>query len=337
MRRLPEMEAASDEKSVTTVRKILNIINIQKNASFIALCFLIVVSSFLSPYFLKPQNLINIMRQVSYTGIIGLGMTFVIITAGIDLSVGSLVAFTGSVVLLTMNAFLRVVDNEVLGIVVAFIVGITVGGLAGAFNGFMVTKGKIVPFIATLGTMAIFRSLSLFIGNAGEIQSHNALYGEFGMGSFLMIPVPVFFLLGLGVVLNIVLNNTRYGRYLCAVGSNQKVAVFSAINVNRVKLIAYTLIGVLVGISAILLGSRFNAVSTSNMGLAYELDAIAAVIIGGTVMAGGRGTIWGTIFGALILGIINNMLNMVGVSPYLQGTVKGLVIIAAVYVQKQKQ
>ncbi|RKX93614.1 MAG: ribose ABC transporter permease, partial [Spirochaetes bacterium] len=208
---------------------------------------------------------------------------------------------------------------------------------AGAFNALMITRGKIVPFIATLGSMAIFRSLSLFIGNAGEIQSHNELYGSFGMGSFLMIPVPVFFLLGLGFVLNLVLNNTRYGRYLSAVGSNQKVALFSAINVNKIKFIAYTLTGVLVGISAILLGSRFNAVSTSNMGLAFELDAIAAVIIGGTVMAGGRGTIWGTIFGALILGVINNMLNMVGVSPYLQGTVKGLVIIAAVYVQKQKQ
>ena len=331
------MDAAGTEKPVTIVRKILNLLNLQKNASFIALVFLVILSAFLSPYFLKPQNLINIMRQVSYTGIIALGMTFVITTAGIDLSVGSLAAFTGSVVLLTMNAFLKVFDNEVLGIVIAFLVGISVGGLAGAFNGLMITRGRIVPFIATLGTMAIFRSLSLFIGNAGEIQSHNALYGEFGMGSFLMIPVPVYFLLGLGVVLNLVLNNTRYGRYLCAVGSNQKVALFSAINVNRVKLLAYTLIGVLVGISAILLGSRFNAVSTSNMGLAFELDAIAAVIIGGTVMAGGRGTIWGTIFGALILGIINNMLNMVGVSPYLQGTVKGLVIIAAVYVQKQKQ
>lgn len=331
------MDAADREKPANIIWKLLHVINWQKNASFIALVFLVILSSFLSPYFIKPQNLINIMRQVSYTGIIALGMTFVITTAGIDLSVGSVVAFTGSVVILTMNAFLGVFDNEVFGVVIAFLVGITVGGLAGAFNGFMITRGKIVPFIATLGSMAIFRSLSLFIGNAGEIQSHNELYGEFGMGTFLMIPVPVYFLLVLGIILNLVLNNTRYGRYLCAVGSNQKVALFSAINVNRVKFIAYTLLGVLVGISAILLGSRFNAVSTSNMGMAFELDAIAAVIIGGTVMAGGRGTIWGTIFGALILGIINNMLNMVGVSPYLQGTVKGLVIIAAVYVQKQKQ
>ena len=311
--------------------------NWQRYASFIALIFLIVLSSFLSPYFLKPQNLINIMRQVSYTGIIALGMTFVIITAGIDLSVGSVVAFTGAIVILTMNTALKFIESEAIVIMIGFLTGILVGGTAGAFNGFMITKGKIAPFIATLGSMAIFRSLTLYIGNAGEIQSRTQLYGDFGMGSILFIPVPVFFLLGLATILNLVLNNTRYGRYLSAVGSNQKVALFSAIDVNKTKFIAYTLIGVLVGISAILLGSRFNAVSTSNMGLSFELDAIAAVIIGGTAMAGGRGTIWGTIFGALILGVINNMLNMVGVSPYLQGTVKGIVIIAAVYVQKQKQ
>ncbi len=331
------MAAKEGAGVISTAKRIFTKVQWQKYASFIALVFLVILSSILSPYFLKPQNLINIVRQVSYTGIIALGMTFVIITAGIDLSVGSVVAFTGSVVILSMNAFLNVVDNEFFGVLLGFIIGILVGGLSGAFNAFMITKGKIVPFIATLGSMAIFRSLSLFIGNAGEIPSHNELYGEFGMGTLLFIPVPVFFFIGLAAILHLVLNNTRYGRYLCAVGSNQKVALFSAINVNKIKFIAYTLIGVLVGISAILLGSRFNAVSTSNMGLSYELDAIAAVIIGGTVMAGGRGTIWGTVFGALILGIINNMLNMVGVSPYLQGTVKGLVIIAAVYVQKQKQ
>lgn len=309
----------------------------QKYASFIALVFLFILSSFLSPYFLKPQNLINIMRQVSYTGIIALGMTFVIITAGIDLSVGSLVAFTGAVVVLSMNALLGVFEGEALVLILGIVVGLVVGGSAGAFNGFMITRGKIAPFIATLGTMSIFRSLSLYIGDAGEIQSRNNLYGDFGMGSFLRIPVPVWVLIIFAAVLHLVLNNTKFGRYLCAIGSNQKVAMFSAINVNRIKFYAYTLIGMLVGVSAFLLGSRFNAVSTSNMGLTYELDAIAAVIIGGTAMTGGRGTIWGTVFGAVILGIINNMMNMVGVSPYLQGTVKGLVIIVAVYLQKQKQ
>jgi len=319
------------------VPAIIKRVDWQKYASFIVLVFLFILSALLSPYFLKPQNLVNIMRQVSYTGIIALGMTFVIITAGIDLSVGSLVAFTGSIVVLSMNALLKNISSEGIVLILGIIIGIAVGGIAGAFNGFMVTRGKIAPFIATLGTMSIFRSLSLYIGDAGEIQSHSVLYGEFGTGSFLFIPVPVWVILILAAILHFVLNNTRFGRYLCAIGSNQKVATFSAINVNRIKFYAYTLIGMLVGISAILLGSRFNAVSTSNMGMAFELDAIAAVIIGGTAMSGGRGTIWGTVFGAVILGIINNMLNMVGVSPYLQGTVKGLVIITAVYFQKQKQ
>ncbi len=317
--------------------ELLHKLPLRKHASLIALIFLVVLSSFLSPYFLKPRNLINIMRQVSYTGIISLGMTFVIISAGIDLSVGSVVAFTGAVVIIAMNSLLTVLPNELMVLLAGILTGILVGGCAGAFNGIMITRGKIAPFIVTLGSMAIFRSLTLYIGNAGEIQSKNALYGKFGMGSLFGIPVPVFVLLGLALLLHLILNHTRYGRYLCAVGSNQKVALFSAINVDRVKFYAYTLTGMLVGVSAVLLGSRFNAVSTSNMGLAFELDAIAAVIIGGTAMAGGRGTIWGTVWGALILGIINNMMNMVGVSPYLQGTVKGLVIIIAVYVQKQKQ
>lgn len=312
-------------------------LSLRRQASFIALIVLTILSSFMSPYFLKVQNLVNIVRQVSYTGIIGLGMTFVIISAGIDLSVGSVLAFTGALVILAMNALLPIVQSEALALGLGVLVGVVVGACAGAFNGLMITRGRIAPFIVTLGTMAIFRSLTLYIGDAGEIQSRNALYGAFGMGSVLGVPIPVIVFLGIALVLHLVLNSTRYGRYLCAVGSNQRVALFSAIDVDRIRFYAYTLTGALVGVSAVLLGSRFNAVSTSNMGLAFELDAIAAVIIGGTAMSGGRGTVWGTVWGALILGIINNMMNMVGVSPYLQGTVKGLVIIVAVYVQRQKQ
>ena len=312
-------------------------LSLRRQASLIALIVLTILSSFMSPYFLKVQNLVNIVRQVSYTGIIGLGMTFVIISAGIDLSVGSVLAFTGALVILAMNALLPIVRSEALALGLGVLVGVVVGACAGAFNGLMITRGRIAPFIVTLGTMAIFRSLTLYIGDAGEIQSHNALYGAFGMGSVLGVPIPVIVFLGIALVRRLVLNSTRYGRYLCAVGSNQRVALFSAIDVDRIRFYAYTLTGALVGVSAVLLGSRFNAVSTSNMGLAFELDAIAAVIIGGTAMSGGRGTVWGTVWGALILGIINNMMNMVGVSPYLQGTVKGLVIIVAVYVQRQKQ
>ncbi|MBE3101576.1 MAG: ABC transporter permease [Firmicutes bacterium] len=309
----------------------------QKYASFIALLVLILISSFLSPYFLKFQNLMNILRQVSYTGIIALGMTFVIIGGGIDLSVGSMTAFIGAIVVLLMNSLGPVIGNEVIVIIIGIATGIMVGTLLGAFNGFMITKGKIAPFIVTLGSMAIFRSLTLYIGNAGEIRSSNIIYGEFGMGSFMRIPVPVWVMLILAAILNLVLNNTRYGRYICAVGSNQEVARFSAINVSFVRFFSYTLIGILVAISSILLASRFNAVSTSNMGLGFELDVIAAVIVGGTTLTGGRGTVWGTVCGAIMLGVINNMMNMVGVSPYLQGTVKGIVILGAVYIQRQKQ
>jgi len=316
---------------------LLKKIDWQKYSSFAALLFLIIISSFLSPYFLKFQNLMNILRQVSYTGIIALGMTFVIIGGGIDLSVGSMTAFIGAIVVLLMNYLGPVIGSEVIVIVIGIATGITVGVVLGAFNGFMITKGKIAPFIVTLGSMAIFRSLTLYIGNAGEIRSSNIIYGEFGMGSFMRIPVPVWVMLILAAILSLVLNNTRYGRYICAVGSNQNVAMFSAINVDFVRFFSYTLNGILIAVSSILLASRFNAVSTSNMGLGFELDVIAAVIVGGTALTGGRGTVWGTVCGAVILGIINNMLNMVGVSPYLQGTVKGIVILGAVYIQRQKQ
>ena len=320
--------------------KVLSIakkVNWQKYASFISLIVLIIVSSFLSPYFLKPQNLLNIARQISYAGIIALGMTFVIIGGGIDLSVGSISAFVGAVVVLSMNALLKIIDSEILVLIIALFIGVILGGIVGSFNGFLISIGKIAPFIATLGSMGIFRSLALYIGNAGEISSNNSLFGEFGMGTFLAIPVPVWVLFILAAIFSIILNATRYGRYICAIGANQKVARFSAINVNLIRFISYALIGLLIGISALLLASRFNAVSTSGMGSGLELDVIAAVIIGGTSLNGGKGSIWGTVCGALILGIINNMLNMIGVSPYLQGTVKGLVIVGAVLIQRQKQ
>jgi len=264
-------------------------------------------------------------------------MTFVIVGGGIDLSVGSMSAFIGAVVLLLMNYLGNYIANSYLVIAIGIISGIIVGTILGAFNGFMISKGKIAPFIVTLGSMAIFRSLALYIGNAGEIQSRSMIYGEFGRGSFLLVPFPVWAMLILAAFLNLIFNNTRYGRYICAVGSNRNVAIFSAINANYVTFFSYTLTGILVGISAILLASRFNAVSTPSMGSGTELDAIAAVIVGGTMMTGGRGTVWGTVFGAITLGVINNMMNMVGISPYLQGTVKGIVIITAVYIQRQKQ
>ncbi len=312
-------------------------INFERYAAFIALIILFIISSFLSPYFFQFQNILNILRQVSYTGIIALGMCFVIIGGGIDLSVGSVVPFVAGVSILFLNYVHPIIGNDVVSVAATILVGLCLGSLAGALNGVMITWGKIAPFIATLGTMAIFRSLALFIGDAGEIRSSNFLFGEFGMNRIFFIPVPVFVMLFLAAVLSLILNNTKYGRYLCAVGIDRRTSKFAAISVNRIVFFSYAITGFLVGVSAILLASRFNAVSTSNTGLAFELDAIAAVIIGGTPMMGGRGTVWGTIFGAIILGIINNMLNMLGVSPYLQGTVKGIVIIGAVYIQKNRR
>jgi ribose transport system permease protein len=308
-------------------------INYEKYGSLLTLIILFIVSSIASPYFLQIQNILNILRQVSYTGIIALGMTFVIIGGGIDLSVGSMTALIGGIIILVLNHF----GGEVGAIIISILFGLFLGIIGGMINGLLITKGRIAPFIVTLGTMAIFRSLTLYISNAGEFRSISDIYPSIGMGSFLFIPIPIWIFIGLAIVFHIILNNTRYGRYVCAVGSNEKVAQYAAINVDKVRLISYVIVGVSVAISSVLLSSRLNSISSSNAGLNFELDAISAVIIGGTPMSGGSGSISGTIFGAIILGIINNMLNMLGVSPYLQGTVKGLVIIGAVLLQRGKR
>jgi ribose transport system permease protein len=308
----------------------------ERHGSLVALAALALASSVMSPHFLQIQNLLNILRQVSYTGIIALGMTYVIIGGGIDLSVGSLAAFAGALGVLAMNALGNAGRPEPLGVAAAALVAIAVGGAGGLVNGLMVTKGRIAPFIVTLGTMAIFRSLTLYLGDAGEFTSSNQLYSNIGSASVAFVPVPVWVFVLLAAACSLLLNRTRYGRYVRAVGSNSRVALYSAIDVDSVRMRTYLLTGLVVGVSALLISMRFNAVGSSTLGINYELDAIAAVIIGGTAMAGGSGTVWGTVVGAVTLGVINNMLNLVGVSPYLQGTVKGLVIICAVLIQRRR-
>ncbi|MFW6121744.1 MAG: ABC transporter permease [Petrotogales bacterium] len=308
----------------------------EKFGALFALAALIIISAIASPYFLQIQNILNILRQISYTGIIALGMTFVIISGGIDLSVGSMTALVGGVSILTLNSAMSTF-GEVQAIMISIIVAILFGAALGAANGILVSKGGIAPFIVTLGTMAIYRSLSLYIGEAGVFRSQSNSYPEVGMGRFLGIPYPVLAMLGIAVFFSLLLRKTRFGKYTRAVGSNEKVAKYSAIKTNFVKFSTYMLVGASVGVSAIFLSARLNSISSTNGGLGYELDAIAAVIIGGTSLSGGSGTIWGTIIGAFILGIINNMLNMMGVSPYLQGTVKGLVIIGAVLIQRGRR
>jgi len=313
----------------------------EKFAPLVALGVLVIISTILYPRFIEPRNLLNILRQVSYTGIIALGMTFVVISGGIDLSVGSMTALAGSCAILALNAStqaLKTFEPRWLGtglsIFAAAAAALAVTLVAGFFNGFLVTKGKIAPFIVTLGSMAIFRSLTLYIGSAGEFRSQNSSYGDMGMSSILEIPLPVWILFGLAALLSVLLNRTRFGRYVCAVGSNEKVAKYSAIDIDKIRLLTYVIVGIMVGITAVLISARLNSISSTNAGKDYEMDAIAAVVIGGTAMTGGHGSIWGSVVGAIILGIINNMLNMLGVSPYLQGLVKGLVIIGAVFIQR---
>ncbi len=305
--------------------------SMDKWGPLLALAILFLISAFASPYFLRTRNLLNILRQVSYTGIIGLGMTFVIITGGIDLSVGSMTALVGGIGILVLNAM----GGGPWAILVAILAAIALGAGFGAANGLVITKGKVAPFIVTLGTMAIFRSLTLYISGAGEFRSQSSLFPEVGMGYFLGLPNPVWIFIGLAVLFWLILNHTKYGRYMCAIGSNERVAKYSAIKIDKIRFFAYVIVGITVAVTAVLLSSRLNSISSSNAGQNYELDAIAAVIIGGTAMSGGSGSIFGTVIGAIILGIVNNMLNMLGVSPYLQGTVKGLVIIAAVLIQRK--
>lgn len=313
-------------------------LDLSKIGPYLALALLVIISACLSEHFLKPQNLLNITRQVSYTGIIALGMTFVIIGGGIDLSVGSGVAFIGGLTIMLINYFIGAFGPEYQYVVffLALGCGLMMGALGGLFQGLLITKGKLAPFIATLGFMAIYRSGALHFGQGGEFRVDYAMkiFSEFGTGSVFGLPLPSLVFFALAIVFSIILNWTSFGRYVCAIGSNEKVAAYSAIQVDRVRSLTYVICGLTVSLSAFLLSGRMNSINSTNAGTLYELDAIAAVVIGGTAMTGGRGSMAGTVAGALILGLISNMLNMRGVSPYLQGTVKGLVIIFAVLIQR---
>lgn len=301
-------------------------------APLVALILLFVVSSLASEYFLNTRNLTNVMRQVSYTGIIAIGMTFVIIAGGIDLSVGSMVALVGVIVLYVVNA----VSDPIQAVILAMLAAVVAGALFGLFNGLLVTRGRIAAFVVTLASMSIFRSLALYFTNAAEVSTRNPFFSDIGGGFFMGLPIPVLVFFGLAIVTHVLLFHTPYGRHVCAVGANPQVARYSGIRVERIVLSTFVIAGVCVGLSAIMLTSRLNSVSPSDAGYFYELDAIAAVVIGGTALSGGRGTVWGTVIGALILGIINNMLNLTGVSPYLQGLVKGSVILLAVLLQYKR-
>lgn len=293
-----------------------------------ALIVLVVFASVLSEHFLSVANITNILRQVSIIGILSLGMTFVIILGGIDLSVGSILALSGTVIMAAQVKF----DSP---IIVSILLGLLCGLLIGLINGLMVTYGKITAFIATLAMMTIARSLALYYADAGAISGMNSAYAKIGNNYVLGVPIPVIIFAVMVILAYIVLEKTVLGRHIYAVGGNSQAARLSAISVFRVTIISYMICGFTAAIGSIIETSRLNSISTSTSGNMYELDAIAAVIIGGASLAGGKGRILGTLFGVLILGVLSNIMNLLNISPYLQGVVKGLIIVAAVLLQKR--
>lgn len=293
-----------------------------------ALVLIVVIASFLNPHFLTFRNITNILKQVSVIGIISMGMTVVILSGGIDLSVGSVLALVG----VASVAALNYTGNVAAAVAAALLLG----ALIGAINGLIITKGQIAPFIATLGMMAVARSLALYFISGGSIVGQISGYTVFANAMVLKLRLPIYFFFGITLLAAVLMRKTRFGRYIYAIGSNERAALLSAIHVDRVKLWAYVLCSTLTAAAAVIEASNLNSISSASSGHSYELDAIAAVIIGGTRLSGGRGRIVGTLLGVLLLGVLNNVLNLLNLSPFLQGFVKGIIIIIAVLLQKKK-
>jgi putative xylitol transport system permease protein len=288
--------------------------------AFVILC---VILAFLNEYFLTPKNILNIVRQTSINGILALGETLVVLTQGIDLSVGSTLALAGIVAASMVRG--AHADNAAL----AAAAGLAAGAGVGIVNGLLVARLAVPPFVATLGMLSIGRGLTFIYSNGMPIPNLSQKFLWIGQGDIAGIPIPIFFFLGAFIVLWVVLNKTTYGRYIYAVGGNEKSAKTAGIATKGIIISVY----VLCGISAALGGLILTARTTSGLpqaGSSYELDAIAAVVIGGTSLNGGVGTIQGTLIGALIIGVINNGLDLLGVSSFYQQVVKGAIIIIAV-------
>ncbi len=295
----------------------------------IALAALVVGLSIVKPTFLTFANGINVGRQISINGILAIGVTYVLLTGGVDLSLGSLVALTGVVAACLAHP-------GQYPTVVPVAMGILAGAVCGAGNGLMVTKGRVAPFIVTLGTMTVARGLALVISGGKPVSNLSAPFTAIGSGDLAGIPVPVILLLAVTLVSWVFLRHIRLGRYIYAVGGNENAARASGINVDGVKLFAYTLCGAMAGLAGVVLASRITT-GQPNAGVGYELDAIAAVVIGGTSLSGGVGGVGGTLLGALLMGVINNGLDLLNVSSYYQQIIKGAIIVGAVWLDKRQE
>lgn len=303
-----------------------------KNKPLMVLLVTSIVISILEPRFLTTGNLMTILRQTSINAVIATGMTFVILVGGIDLSVGSVLGFTGAIAATMISGGTN--------IVVVILTVLILGTFIGFVNGSLITIGRLQPFIATLGTVTLLRGLLLVFSQGRPIGTGNTegseLFNAIGRGFFGPIPIPVYLMLFIFIIAYYMLNHTRMGRYIYSTGSNEEATMYSGIKTNRVKLFVYAASGMMASIAGVLITARLGSAQPT-AGAGYELDAIAAVVLGGTSMAGGIGTITGTAIGALIIGVLNNALNIMQVSSYYQDVAKGIVIIVAVLMDRKKK
>ena len=310
--------------------------HLRKFQSLIALLLLCVAISLFSDKFLTVTNAWNVLRQISVNICISVGMTLVVLTAGIDLSVGSILAFCGAVTAgllkngIELPSWNMYIEFTLLG---GILVGLLLGSLLGWFNGWAITRFKVPPFVATLAMLTIARGLTMLWTNGFPITGLGSKFAVMGTGWLIGIPVPVWISLLVVMIAILLTGKTKLGRYIYAIGGNENAARLSGIRINRVKMAVYAMAGCLAAVGGLIVTSRLDA-AQPNAGVSYELDSIAAVVIGGTSLSGGKGSIAGTVLGAIIIGVLNNGLVLLNVSPFWQQVVKGLVILLAVIIDK---
>ena len=315
------------------MKKILSQPVVKPLAALLLMC---IAMAFLSENFTTTDNFFNVLRQTSVNLCISVGMTLVILTGGIDLSVGSVLALSGAVAAGMAHQGLNLTS---MGTYVGFtfwgccLAALLIGAVLGGFNGLLVTRFKVPPFVATLGVMTIARGLTMLYTGGFPITNLGGGFQFIGTGWFLGVPMPVWIAVIIILVFSFYMKETRTGRYIYAIGGNKQATLLSGIRVNRVILLVYTLAGILSAVAGILVTARLDS-AQPNAGSGYELDAIAAVVIGGASLSGGRGSIMGTVVGALIIGVLNNGLVLLDVSPFWQQVIKGFVILFAVILDR---
>ncbi len=300
----------------------------KKNGSLVGLLIMMLLITAIDTSFIQVSNLSNILRQVSINGLIALGMTFVILTGGIDLSVGSVFALTSAVLA-------KLILSGVPGLL-ALLITLVLGIILGIINGVLIAKFKLQPFIATLGTVTLFRGITRVFMDGRPFTGFDSDFIDYiGKGYFLKIAIPIIILVLAIFISWFITKKTVFGKKIYAVGGNERTALFSAINVDSVKIRVYALSALLTTIAGVILTSRLNS-AQPNAGMGYELDAIAAVVLGGASMSGGKGKIFGTVIGICLIGVLNNGLNILNVSSFYQDVVKGVVILFAVLIDRKR-